>query len=176
MNASGNYSELEKRLLNRMEFGTAGLRARMGAGYSMMNDLTIVQTSQGFFSYLNSHFGTETLRQRGVILGFDGRHNSSRFAQLAARVFVTNNVPVYLFRQITPTPFVVRFNTLLSLKKLKSLFFYFYLIKPYGILKLKCVAGVMVTASHNPKDDNGYKVYFDNGAQVPVNEYYIIYK
>ena len=91
----------------------------MGAGYSMMNDLTIVQTTQGFFSYLNSHFGTETLRQRGVILGFDGRHNSKQFAQLAARVFVTNNVPVYLFRQITPTPFVVRFNTLLSLEKIK---------------------------------------------------------
>lgn len=105
---SGNHLELEKRLLNRMEFGTAGLRSRMGAGYSMMNDLTIVQTSQGFFKYLESHFGIETLRQRGVVLGFDARHNSKRFAHLTARVFLTNNVRVYLFRQITPTPFVVR--------------------------------------------------------------------
>lgn len=106
---SKNYHELEKRLLTRMEFGTAGLRARMGAGYSMMNDLTIVQTSQGFFKYLRAQFGLETLQQRGIVLGFDARHNSKKFAHLTARVFLANNVPVYLFRQITPTPFVVSF-------------------------------------------------------------------
>lgn len=125
-----------------MEFGTAGLRSRMGAGYSMMNDLTIIQTGQGFLQYLQKQFG-EKLNKNGVIIGHDARHNSHRFARLTANIFLRANVPVYLFRQITPTPFV-----------------------PYGILKYKCCAGVMVTASHNPKEDNGYKVYFDNGAQI----------
>jgi len=83
------------------------------------------------------------LNEKGITLGYDARHHSQRFAQLTATVFLNSNVPVWLFRQITPTPFV-----------------------PYGILKYKTAAGVMVTASHNPKDDNGYKVYFDNGAQI----------
>ena len=90
-----------------MEFGTAGLRSRMGAGYSMMNDLTIIQTSQGFFKYLHSQFGLDTLQKRGIVLGFDARHNSKKFAHLTARVFVANKCRVILFRQITPTPFVV---------------------------------------------------------------------
>ncbi|CAF0798175.1 unnamed protein product [Brachionus calyciflorus] len=137
-----NYGELKSRLLERMEFGTAGLRSRMGAGYTMMNDLTIIQTGQGFLEYLKEQFGLD-LHKYGIIIGYDARHNSNRFAKLTANIFLRENVPVYLFRQITPTPFV-----------------------PYGILKYKCCAGIMVTASHNPKEDNGYKVYFNNGAQI----------
>lgn len=140
--SSQNYSELESRLLHRMEFGTAGLRSRMGAGYSQMNDLTIIQTGQGFLHYLTGFFGEE-LKQYGIIIGYDARHNSRQFAWLTANIFLRANVPVYLFRQINPTPFV-----------------------PYGVLKYKCCAGIMVTASHNPKEDNGYKVYFKNGAQI----------
>ena len=90
-----------------MEFGTAGLRSRMGAGYSMMNDLTIIHTGQGFLQYLKTQF-SDKLVQNGVVIGYDARHNSSRFAQLTANIFLRANVPVYLFRQITPTPFVVR--------------------------------------------------------------------
>jgi phosphoglucomutase / phosphopentomutase len=101
------YDELRGRLLERMEFGTAGLRSRMGAGYSMMNDLTILQTTQGFLKYLQGYFKDE-LSKRGVVIGYDGRHNSSRFAEIAANIFVRAKVPVYLFSQITPTPFVVR--------------------------------------------------------------------
>lgn len=101
-----NYAELKSRLLERMEFGTAGLRSRMGAGYNMMNDLTIIQTGQGFLEYLKSVFHNE-LYSNGIIIGFDARHNSKRFAQLTANIFLRDNVPVYLFRQITPTPFVV---------------------------------------------------------------------
>ena len=101
------YEELKSRLMSRMEFGTAGLRSRMGAGYSMMNDLTIIQTAQGFFQYLNSFFGQEELKERGIVLGFDARHNSERFAHLTAGIFLRAGVKVYLFRQITPTPFVV---------------------------------------------------------------------
>lgn len=89
-----------------MEFGTAGLRSRMGAGYTMMNDLTIIQTGQGFVQYLKEQFGQD-LYKYGVIIGFDARHNSNRFAKLTANIFLRQNVPVYLFRQITPTPFVV---------------------------------------------------------------------
>lgn len=103
------FDDLKARLLDRMEFGTAGLRSRMGAGYTMMNDLTIIQTAQGFLEYLKKHFADE-LNKQGIILGFDARHNSKRFAQLTANIFLRENIPVYLFRQITPTPFVVSFN------------------------------------------------------------------
>lgn len=92
-----------------MEFGTAGLRARMGAGYSMMNDLTIIQTGQGFLAYLLSVFG-DKLKQQGIIVGYDARHNSKTFAYLTAGIFLNAGVPVYLFRQIVPTPFVVSFR------------------------------------------------------------------
>ncbi|XP_013403616.1 phosphoglucomutase-2-like [Lingula anatina] len=138
---SNNVDELRNRLLKRMEFGTAGLRAKMGAGNSMMNDLTIIQTSQGLAMYLVS--SSPHVIEKGVMIGFDARHNSQRFAQLAAIAFLQKNIPVYLFSQICPTPFV-----------------------PYATVKLGCVCGIMVTASHNPKEDNGYKVYWENGAQI----------
>jgi phosphoglucomutase/phosphopentomutase len=89
-----------------MEFGTAGLRSKMGAGYSMMNNLTIIQTGQGFLEYLKSVFG-EKLHESGIVIGYDARHNSKTFAYLTANVFLNDGVPVYLFRQIVPTPFVV---------------------------------------------------------------------
>lgn len=101
-----NYTQLSSRLCNRMEFGTAGLRSRMGAGYSMMNDLTIIQTGQGFLHYLKNFFGLK-LNKQGVIIGYDARHNSKRFAELTANIFLRDNIPVYLFKQIVPTPFVV---------------------------------------------------------------------
>ena len=104
---ANNQKDLKARLMERMEFGTAGLRSRMGAGYSMMNDLTIIQTAQGFLSYLKEHFGDAQLNKNGICLGFDARHNSQRFAHLTANIFLRANVKVYLFRQITPTPFVV---------------------------------------------------------------------
>lgn len=136
------YGDLKARLMERMEFGTAGLRSRMGAGYSMMNDLTIIQTGQGFLAYLQSFFGAD-LNGKGIVIGYDARHNSQRFAHLTANIFARAGVKAYLFRQISPTPFV-----------------------PYSVLKYGCCAGIMVTASHNPKEDNGYKVYFNNGAQI----------
>ena len=96
--------------MTRMEFGTAGLRSKMAAGYSMMNDLTIIQTAQGFLEYLKSFFGFERLKNDGIVLGFDARHNSEQFAYLTANIFIRAGVRVYLFRQITPTPFVVCFS------------------------------------------------------------------
>ncbi|GAB1289670.1 Phosphoglucomutase-2 [Apodemus speciosus] len=126
--AEGNKEELQKCFGARMEFGTAGLRAPMGAGISRMNDLTIIQTTQGFCRYLEKQFSD--LKQRGVVISFDARAHpasggsSRRFARLAATAFISQGVPVYLFSDITPTPFV-----------------------PYT-------------------QDNGYKVYWDNGAQI----------
>ncbi|KAB7499890.1 Phosphoglucomutase-2 [Armadillidium nasatum] len=134
-------ASLESIMLSRLLFGTAGLRGRMGAGYACMNDLVIIQTSQGLGKYLLSECPDVT--SRGIVIGHDSRHNSWRFARLAAAVFLNYGIPVYLLGKICPTPFV-----------------------PFTVLQLKAVAGVMVTASHNPKEDNGYKVYWDNGAQI----------
>ncbi|CAI9586136.1 unnamed protein product [Staurois parvus] len=142
-----NKEELKKCFGARMEFGTAGLRAAMGPGVSQMNDLTIIQTTQGFCRYLEKNIGN--LKERGVVIGYDARAHptsagsSKRFAKLAATAFISQGVPVYLFSSITPTPFV-----------------------PYAVIHLNLCAGIMVTASHNPKQDNGYKVYWENGAQI----------
>ncbi|KAG5286304.1 hypothetical protein AALO_G00013360 [Alosa alosa] len=143
----GAVSELQTCFGARMEFGTAGLRAPMGPGVSRMNDLTIIQTTQGFCSYLEGSL--PDLKEKGVVIGFDARAHppsggsSKRFATLAATVFINRGVPVYLFSDITPTPFV-----------------------PFTVSHLGLCAGIMVTASHNPKQDNGYKVYWNNGAQI----------
>uniref|UniRef100_A0AAQ4R735 Phosphoglucomutase 2 n=1 Tax=Gasterosteus aculeatus aculeatus TaxID=481459 RepID=A0AAQ4R735_GASAC len=144
---NGAVEALRKCLSSRMEFGTAGLRAAMGPGTSCMNDLTIIQTTQGFCCYLEESFAD--FKDRGVVIGYDARAHppsggcSKRFASLAAAVFISRGVPVHLFSDITPTPFV-----------------------PFTVLHLRLCAGIMVTASHNPKQDNGYKVYWRNGAQI----------
>ncbi|VDN98752.1 unnamed protein product [Rodentolepis nana] len=135
------FEELKKLMMNRMEFGTAGLRSRMGPGYSQMNDLTIVQTAQGLLKYLEEKH--PTLKPRGIIVGYDGRHNSKTWACITANIFVRSGWKVYLFRNVNPTPYLA-----------------------YGVRHFKTACGVMVTASHNPKDDNGYKVYWENGAQI----------
>ncbi|XP_022657809.1 phosphoglucomutase-2-like isoform X1 [Varroa destructor] len=138
---AGNVARLEAVMLKRLSFGTAGLRGVMGEGFACMNDLVIVQTSQGLAKYL-----LKTLpdaKTKGIVIGFDGRHNSARFALLAAQAFLQVEVPVRLFTRVTPTPYI-----------------------PFTISHFGCAAGVMVTASHNPKDDNGYKVYWENGAQI----------
>uniref|UniRef100_A0A8D3CAJ3 Phosphoglucomutase 2 n=1 Tax=Scophthalmus maximus TaxID=52904 RepID=A0A8D3CAJ3_SCOMX len=143
----GAVEALKKCFSSRMEFGTAGLRAAMGPGTSCMNELTIIQTTQGFCCYLEDSF--ENLKEQGVVIGYDARAHppsggsSKLFASLAAAVFISRGVPVHLFSDITPTPFV-----------------------PFTVSHLGLCAGIMVTASHNPKQDNGYKVYWENGAQI----------
>ena len=141
---AGDNSTLADRLLSgRLEFGTAGLRGEMGPGYDRMNNLVVLQTTQGLCDYVMSQLGEETARTRGVVLGFDGRHNSRQFAQTAARVFVSRGVKVHLFSDLIPTPLVA-----------------------FGVSHLDAAAGVCVTASHNPKQYNGYKVYWGNGCQI----------
>ncbi|XP_029964127.1 glucose 1,6-bisphosphate synthase [Salarias fasciatus] len=144
---SGSHQELRSRLCSRMGFGTAGLRAAMGAGFNRINDLTVIQTTQGLFSYLSGFFSD--FSSRGLVIGFDTRGqeesgcSSERLAKLTAAVMLSRNVPVHLFSSFVPTPYV-----------------------PYAVKKLGAAAGVMITASHNPKEDNGYKVYWCNGAQI----------
>lgn len=134
-----NFEELEKRLCGSLTFGTAGVRTRMEAGFTRLNDLTILQLSHGFARHL-----CDTIEsKRGIVIGYDGRHNSKRFAQLASNVFIQNDIPVYLFRNYVPTPVV-----------------------SFAVVELNCDAGLMITASHNPKEDNGYKAYWSNGAQI----------
>ena len=135
------FEDLRNIMMSYLTFGTAGLRSKMGAGFSRINDLTVIQATQGLCRYLEKLF--PDVKQRGVVVGFDARHNSERLAQRTTCVFASQGVPVHLFSKIVPTPFV-----------------------PFSVLKYKCVCGVMITASHNPKEDNGYKVYFDNGAQI----------
>lgn len=138
---NSEWKKLEKMLMKRLEFGTAGIRGRMGAGFGQMNDLVIIQVTQGLLAYLKTE--DPHLSTKGVVFGYDGRHNSSHWSKLAAGVFLRAGVPVYLFHTTVPTPFV-----------------------PFTVLQRGAAAGVMVTASHNPKWDNGYKVYWSNGAQI----------
>ncbi|EIW85345.1 hypothetical protein CONPUDRAFT_162554 [Coniophora puteana RWD-64-598 SS2] len=137
----GNTQELESRLRNRIEFGTAGLRGRMEAGWARMNDLIIIQASQGLCAYVIRE--VENAKERGVVMGHDHRHNSARWAQLAAAAFISQGVKVYLHRGLVHTPLV-----------------------PFSVKALRAACGVMITASHNPKDDNGYKVYWENAVQI----------
>uniref|UniRef100_A0A671N7D5 Glucose 1,6-bisphosphate synthase-like n=1 Tax=Sinocyclocheilus anshuiensis TaxID=1608454 RepID=A0A671N7D5_9TELE len=143
----GRVVELRRRLCSRMTFGTAGLRAEMGAGFACINDLTVIQSTQGMYKYLAKY--VPDLKTRGLVVGFDTRAQTSsgctseRLARLTAAVMLCRDVPVYLFSTYVPTPFV-----------------------PYAVMKYGAAAGVMITASHNRKEDNGYKVYWHNGAQI----------
>jgi phosphoglucomutase len=137
----GDTAELEKRLRNRIAFGTAGLRGRMQAGFACMNSLTVIQASQGLAAYLlETEHG---VKHRGIVIGHDARHNSEKFAKLAAAAFVAKGIRVWWAETTVHTPLV-----------------------PFGVRHLNAAAGVMVTASHNPAQDNGYKVYWSNGCQI----------
>jgi phosphoglucomutase len=137
----GDEAELESRLRTRIQFGTAGLRARMEAGFARMNAVTVIQTSQGLAAYLLEN--VPNVKQRGVVIGRDARHNSTKYAKLAAAAFVEKEIKVWWYEQPVHTPLV-----------------------PFGVKELSAGAGIMVTASHNPAQDNGYKVYWSNGCQI----------
>ena len=124
-----------------LEFGTGGLRGIMGAGTNRMNIYTVGSATQGLANYLKDTF--RDLPQISVAVGYDVRNNSRKFAELTAAVFSANGIKVYLFDGPCPTPEV-----------------------SYAIRKLGCQSGVMVTASHNPREYNGYKAYWSDGAQM----------
>ncbi|PWY90993.1 phosphoglucomutase [Aspergillus heteromorphus CBS 117.55] len=136
---AGDHAELQLRLHKRIQFGTAGLRGRMAAGFSCMNALTVIQASQGLAMYLKNKHGD--IASYGVVIGHDARYNSAKFAALAANAFIAQRIPVWFYSEPSVTPTV-----------------------PFGVTQLHAAAGIMVTASHNPAQDNG--CYFKNGAQI----------
>lgn len=137
----GATDVLRAAMTPRIAFGTAGLRAEMKAGYAHMNLLTVAQASQGLCAYVQQCFADAA--QRGVVVGYDGRWNSLEYARRTAATFVSRGIKVYLFSEMVPTPFV-----------------------SFGVVHTGACAGIMVTASHNPAPDNGYKVYWANGSQI----------
>ncbi len=134
-------SQLIDAFYKDLEFGTGGLRGIMGAGSNRMNIYTVGAATQGLANYLQKEF--EELEQIKVVIGHDCRNNSRKFAEIAADIFSANNIKVYLFEELRPTPEV-----------------------SYAIRKLGCQSGIMITASHNPKEYNGFKAYWEDGAQV----------
>jgi phosphoglucomutase len=136
-----NLKELEDSFYRSLEFGTGGLRGIMGVGTNRINRYTIGMATQGLVNYIIKTFGAD--KQHSVAIAFDCRNNSSYFAEITADVFAANGFTVYQFENLRPTPELS------------------FAIRHYG-----CVAGVMITASHNPKEYNGYKAYWNDGAQV----------
>lgn len=133
-------TELIEAFYKNLEFGTGGLRGIMGAGTNRMNRYTVSMATQGLSNYLLKAFPNEQIK---VVIGHDCRNNSRFFAETAANVFSANGIKVYLFDALRPTPEV-----------------------SFAIRHLGCKSGVMVTASHNPKEYNGYKAYWEDGAQM----------
>lgn len=135
-----NEKELTDSFYKELEFGTGGLRGVMGVGSNGMNPYTLGKATQGLANYLNKTYPNTPIQ---VAIAYDSRNNSQRFAQITANIFSANNIKVFFFNELRPTP-------LLS----------------FAIRYLKCQSGVVITASHNPKEYNGYKAYWNDGAQV----------
>jgi phosphoglucomutase len=133
--------ELIESFYRDLEFGTGGLRGIMGAGTNRMNIYTVGMATQGLSNYLKKNFST--LKQIKVAVGHDSRNNSRLFAETTANIFTANGFKVYLFDSLRPTPELS------------------FAIRHFG-----CQSGVVITASHNPKEYNGYKAYWDDGGQI----------
>lgn len=131
--------EIEDRFYKDLAFGTGGMRGIMGAGPNRMNRYTISRATLGLANYL-SEFPSP---QKSVVIAYDSRNNSEDFAKCAAEVLAVKGITVYLFDKITPTP-----------------------VLSFAVRHLGCIAGIVITASHNPKEYNGYKVYDENGCQL----------
>ena len=137
---AGNEDAITDRFYRELEFGTGGLRGVIGAGTNRMNVYNIRKATQGLANYLKKNFAGERIR---VAIGHDSRNNSRMFAERVADIFASNGFTVFLFDKLRPTPEL-----------------------SFAIRELKCHSGVVVTASHNPKEYNGYKAYWTDGSQV----------
>ncbi len=140
-----NREEIEDRFYKDLEFGTAGLRGLIGAGTNRMNIYTVRKASQGLAAYILRQ--GQSACKRGIVIAYDSRHMSSEFAVEAARVFAGNGIKAYLFDELRPVPEL-----------------------SFAVRHLNAAGGVMITASHNPKEYNGYKVYGDDGCQISPEE------
>ena len=136
----GDPKVLEDAFYRTLEFGTGGLRGVMGAGTNRMNRYTVAMATQGLANYLLKNFEGEDI---SVVISYDSRNNSRHFAKVTADVLMANEIHVYIFDNIRPTPEL-----------------------SFAIRHLGCKAGIMITASHNPKEYNGYKVFWEDGAQI----------
>lgn len=157
-----NEEQLKEAFSEELEFGTAGLRGLIGgAGSGKINIYTIRRATLGFIKFLQEKNGEENLKNQGILIGHDNRHFSKEFAQEVADILTTNNIKAILFRNndLRPTPLV-----------------------SYSIKKINALAGIVITASHNPRIYNGYKIYDENGCQfLPlatdiIGKYYLQYK
>ncbi|HMZ52084.1 MAG TPA: phospho-sugar mutase, partial [Candidatus Sumerlaeota bacterium] len=138
---AGKNDELEDRFYRTLEFGTGGLRGKLGAGTNRMNSYVVARATQGLANYVIAH-ATKPGPLRAAI-AHDSRHRSREFAETAAGVLAANGILVHISPALRPTPYL-----------------------SFAVRKLDCHTGIVVTASHNPKEYNGYKVYWDDGSQV----------
>ena len=135
-----NPTALEDAFYKDLAFGTGGMRGIMGVGTNRVNKYTFGKTTQGLSNYIKAQFPNET---PSVVIGYDCRHNSKELAQTVANIFSANDIKVYLFTDLRPTPEV-----------------------SFAVRHLKCQCGIVLTASHNPPEYNGYKVYWQDGGQI----------
>ena len=138
-NLRGNDKEIEDRFYRQLEFGTGGLRGVIGAGTNRMNIYTVRLATQGMANYIISQKGQE----KGVAIAYDSRRMSREFADEAALCLAANGIKAYVFENLRPTPEL-----------------------SFAVRQLRCIAGIVITASHNPREYNGYKVYWEDGAQI----------
>ena len=136
---SGDEKEIEERFYRELDFGTAGLRGIIGAGTNRMNIYTVRKTTQGLANYIAGVKGQD----KGVAIAYDSRRMSPEFAKEAALCLAANGIKAYIFESLRPTPEL-----------------------SYAVRKLGCIAGINITASHNPPEYNGFKVYWEDGAQI----------
>ena len=134
-----NEKEIEDRFYKNLEFGTAGLRGVIGAGTNRMNKYTVSKATQGLANFIIKENGQE----KGVAIAYDSRNMSKEFSEIAANCLNANGIKAYVFEELRPVPEL-----------------------SYAVRKLGCIAGIMITASHNPPKYNGYKVYWEDGAQI----------
>ena len=146
---AGQEKEMEYRFGGELEFGTAGMRGVIGYGMNMMNVYTVKRATQGLSEWVKS-LGAAAM-ERGVVISFDTRRKSEEFAKATAAVLAKNGIKAYLFDDVHPVPML-----------------------SYAVRYLKTIAGVMITASHNPKEYNGYKVYGEDGAQMSPEDTAIV--
>ncbi|MDO6472451.1 phospho-sugar mutase [Maribacter sp. 1_MG-2023] len=137
---ANDKEELNDRFYKNMEFGTGGMRGVMGVGTNRINKYTLGKSTQGLSNYLNKAYKDEEIK---VVIAFDCRHNSDTLARIVAEVFSANNIKVYLFSDLRTTPEL-----------------------SFAVRHLNCHAGIVLTASHNPPEYNGYKVYWTDGGQI----------
>ncbi len=139
INIKGNDEEIKDRFYKELEFGTAGLRGVIGAGTNRMNKYTVGKATQGLANFIVKN----NVQDKGVVIAYDSRIMSDEFSEQTALILNANGIKTYLFESLRPTP-----------------------VLSFSVRELKCTAGIVITASHNPPEYNGYKVYWQDGAQI----------